>query len=214
MSEAEQAEDKAERTESPRGEKEEGKPKTLQQMTGEMREEAKRKKAEGVPFLQQLVDEGQEALTDSQKAIYERTKTSEQTPYQGPKTRSFTLRPLATTRSGSIDASASSADTTKSYARSSSWDADSILGGTSGISGAKRFSGHGNGAGISISRLNCAGSSDWLSSNKYESGGIGVTGGGISFGSGAGSGGGITLSAQQPDLLSSITQSIGGENNA
>lgn len=166
-----------ERTESPR-QGGEGKQKTLQEMSGQEREEAIKKKQDGVPFLHQLVDEGQDAMTDSQKAIYERMKTTEQKPYAGPKTRSFSLRPSVTARSGSIDASATSADTAKSYTRFSSFDADSILGdgGTSFSSGA-RF----NGAGI-----------------KFESGAQSDD---------------ICFSAPKPDLLSSITQSCGGDNN-
>ena len=46
-----------ERTESPR-QGGEGKQKTLQEMSGQEREEAIKKKQDGVPFLHQLVDEG------------------------------------------------------------------------------------------------------------------------------------------------------------
>ena len=48
-----------ERTESPRQDGKQGK--TLQDMSGEEREEAIKKKAEGVPFLHQLVDEGEKS---------------------------------------------------------------------------------------------------------------------------------------------------------
>ena len=38
-----------------------------------------------------LFNSGQDTMTESQKAVLERVKTSEQTPYKGPRTRSVKL---------------------------------------------------------------------------------------------------------------------------
>jgi len=194
-----------ERTSSPRSGGE-GKPKTLQEMTGVEREEAKRKKAEGLPFLHQLVDEGQDNMTESQKAILERMKTAE--TYAGPKTRSFSLRPSVVNRSGSVDAAAPSADAAKSYGRFPSFDADLILGG----GGVGNGIGVGNGGFESTSGFSL-GSGVRLGAGQegaFTHGGVdSLASGGAVFESGA-LGDGISLSAQQPDLLSSITQSVGG----
>merc|ERR1739838_683109 len=158
-----------------------------------MGEEMRRKRSEAGYY-------GQDNMTESQKAILERMKTIE--TYAGPKTRSFSLRPSVTSRSGSVDASAPSADAAKSFGRFPSFDADSILGGDgNGVGGFESASGFSLGSGVRGQEGAFTRGVDSLAGGARSESGV--------LGDGA-----ISLSAQQPDLLSSITQSVGGgENN-